>query len=64
MGTVYRAWDLRLDRPVALKVIAESLTGDATFRKRFQREAIAAAAAWGSSTARPTWRSIGRWRSS
>jgi serine/threonine-protein kinase len=44
MGAVYRAWNIALERPVALKVIAESLTGDATFRKRFQNEAIVAAA--------------------
>lgn len=44
MGVVYRAWHLELDRPVALKVIADALAGDEVFRTRFKREALAAAA--------------------
>ena len=44
MGVVYRATQLDLDRPVALKVIAPALAGDATFRERFVRESRAAAA--------------------
>ena len=44
MGVVYRASQLSLGRVVALKVVAESLVGDAGFRARFEREARAAAA--------------------
>ena len=43
MGVVYRATQLALDRPVALKVIAPDLAGDADFRARFQRESRLAA---------------------
>src|SRR5262249_23201390 len=38
MGVVYRAQDLRLRRPVALKLVAPSLARDARFRERFARE--------------------------
>jgi serine/threonine protein kinase len=38
MGMVYRARHLRLDRDVALKVIASELSEDREFRIRFQRE--------------------------
>lgn len=44
MGVVYRARDTRLNRPVALKVLAKEVTGDAERRRRFLREAQAAAA--------------------
>jgi predicted ATPase len=44
MGIVYRARQLKLERFVALKVIAGPLVGDPQFRERFRREATAAAA--------------------
>ncbi len=43
MATVYLAHDRMLDRPVALKVLAEQLAGDEDFRRRFLREARLAA---------------------
>jgi serine/threonine-protein kinase len=38
MGVVYRAYDLRLKRMVALKLVAPSLARDERFRERFARE--------------------------
>jgi ABC-type branched-subunit amino acid transport system substrate-binding protein len=38
MGVVYRATDLSLDRPVALKLIAPELADDRRFRERFLDE--------------------------
>lgn len=43
MGVVYRAQDLKLQRPVALKLLPTELTADAERRKRFIFEARAAA---------------------
>src|SRR3954452_23916688 len=43
MGVVYRATDLTLDRPVALKLIAPSLAMDPVFRARFEQECRLAA---------------------
>jgi eukaryotic-like serine/threonine-protein kinase len=43
MGEVYRARDTRLDRTVAIKVIAQSLSSDPMRRQRFEREARAIA---------------------
>jgi serine/threonine protein kinase/Leucine-rich repeat (LRR) protein len=43
VGTVYRARQPRLDRTVALKVLAPHLAGDAEYVARFKREATAAA---------------------
>jgi len=39
MGVVYKARQPRLDRLVALKLLPQSLAGDATFAERFNREA-------------------------
>jgi hypothetical protein len=43
MGVVYRAHDLKLQRPVAIKVLAPELVKDEERRKRFFQEARAAA---------------------
>ena len=43
MAAVYAAHDQLLDRPVAVKVLAEHLNADVAARERFQREARAAA---------------------
>ena len=44
MGEVYRARDTRLDRDVAIKVLPEGLSRDASFKLRFEREAKAISA--------------------
>lgn len=44
MAVVYRAYDHRLDRQVALKILAPELALDEAFRRRFIRESRAAAA--------------------
>ncbi|MFB7368544.1 serine/threonine-protein kinase [Streptomyces sp. NPDC056222] len=44
MAVVYRARDLRLDRMVALKLLAPELARNDTFRKRFAHESRVAAA--------------------
>ena len=43
MGEIYRARDPRLDREVAIKVIAPALSGDAGVLARFEREAMSVA---------------------
>ena len=43
MSAVYRGLDLRLDRPVALKIMESRYAGDHQFLTRFQREARAVA---------------------
>ncbi len=43
MSTVYRGLDIRLDRPVALKVMDARYANDSQFLTRFQREARAVA---------------------
>ena len=44
MGIVFKAFDMELHRPVAVKVLAPWLAQNGTARKRFAREARAAAA--------------------
>jgi non-specific serine/threonine protein kinase len=44
MGEVYRARDTRLERDVAVKVLADTIAGDPNALSRFQREAKAIAA--------------------
>src|SRR4051794_1795240 len=44
MAVVYRARDLRLDRAVALKLLAPELARNDTFRRRFTHESRVAAA--------------------
>lgn len=44
MAVVYKAWDLRLDRRVALKLLAPELARNDTFRRRFAHESRVAAA--------------------
>src|SRR4051794_35454221 len=43
MGVVYRATDLQLDRPVALKVVSPEFASDPPFAERFKRESRLAA---------------------
>ena len=43
MGVVYLARDVRLDRPVALKILSPELAGDSSLRERFLRETRTAA---------------------
>ena len=44
MGEVYRAYDTRTDREVALKLLPPELAEDEAFQQRFRREAHAVAA--------------------
>ncbi|MCP5115748.1 MAG: serine/threonine protein kinase [bacterium] len=39
MGVVYKAWDTRLERPVAVKVLATERTADPDRKRRFVQEA-------------------------
>jgi serine/threonine protein kinase len=43
MAMVYQAWDLLLERPVAVKVLREDFSSSEAFRERFRQEAKAAA---------------------
>jgi serine/threonine protein kinase len=71
MGVLYRATDLSLDRPVALKLIAPELAEDERFRSRFLKEPRLAAALdhphvvpiyEAGSSAMGGWRPSRRWR--
>ena len=42
MGAVFLAWDPLLRRHVAVKILAQELSGDAVMRERFAREAVLA----------------------
>ena len=44
MGEVYRAYDTKTDRVVALKLLPPHMAADETFQQRFRRESQAAAA--------------------
>src|SRR5713101_5735312 len=39
MGEVYRAWDTRLERTVAIKILPAQFSSDPVRKQRFQREA-------------------------
>jgi serine/threonine-protein kinase len=41
-GVVYRAWDLEMERDIALKLLNPELAADDDWRKRFRQEATAA----------------------
>ncbi len=43
MAVVYRAWDERLERPVAIKILRQDFSQDPDFRERFRLEAKSAA---------------------
>jgi serine/threonine protein kinase len=43
MAVVYKAWDLRLERPVALKILRRDFSNDPSLSERFRLEAKAAA---------------------
>ena len=43
MAVVYKAWDLRLERPVAIKILRQNFSFDPTLTERFRLEAKAAA---------------------
>ncbi len=43
MGVVYKARQISIDRPVALKILLPAFSSDSSFVKRFQREARAVA---------------------
>ena len=43
MGTVYRAIDVNLARPVAIKIMHQQYADETEFQQRFQQEAQAAA---------------------
>jgi serine/threonine protein kinase len=46
IGVVYRAYDLRLKRTVALKLMALESALDERFRERFTREVLSTSSCW------------------
>ena len=44
MSEVYRAWDVRLERDVAIKILPEEISSDRDSLMRFTREARTASA--------------------
>ena len=56
MGVVYKAEDIRVYRPVALKCLPPQLANDAISTQRFRREAKAASAVNKHSDPEPTSR--------
>jgi eukaryotic-like serine/threonine-protein kinase len=61
MGEIYHATDSRLGRPVAVKLLGEAYAEDASVRRRFTREALAAARLSGEPNA-VTIFDVGEWR--
>jgi hypothetical protein len=61
MAVVYRAVDGVLDRPVAVKLLAERFAADTEIRRRFRREALAAARLSGEPNTVTVF-DVGEWR--
>ena len=61
MGDLYRAVDEVLERPVAVKLLAERFAADVEIRRRFRREALAAARLSGEPNT-VTIFDVGEWR--
>ena len=61
MGDLYRAVDEVLDRPVAVKLLATRFAADEAVRRRFRREALAAARLSGDPNT-VTIFDVGEWR--
>ena len=61
MGDLYRAVDEVLDRPVAIKLLAERFAADEGVRSRFRREALAAARLSGEPNTVTVF-DVGEWR--